>query len=977
MLFEFAKRGENAAALVLKTLKMFFEDVILFPEHLSDRRRREILTALRENGNIFSFLQSFIRLYLSSPTQQNLSLAFLALKTLEPLLDAVPCTEIVTLQLPQMLVNLCQVEALKLSASNLLLVLATSRSNSAEEKIASLAVISGEYFERFASAIEQSVSKPGKENHTFATQGAQILTLILSNYISLVEKSKYEVTVQFAGCIGIMLAFFNHPSLVVLSLVAQFWERAFRAKKVVAKHNETLSGAVPQFLSTFSRRIIGNEVSQIERQYATLDFDSEEDYISFRSKINAMLGELLRSCCYAYPNQTVEYSVESLNHAVSKFQENNSQAEQSMTNAVFLVSNSLMVMWPENNRTVGTNQVVMRCISKTLQLLLTSGRNGSFYLNKQLEGLRAVVPFFVLDSTHLKQTLDLAIAGCSFIPPTETIMLLSNETVDVRRKALSLLLKLAVAVPVPLIPFLQSLSKWANEFIKSEMLLEGEKIKLLAALAAVSNSIVNKAEQETFLYDLVAPVVVDWSSAGLSKQISTPLQLVGFLTGLKRVGQSATPPLVETSYRWVQAEDFNATVLVRIRKFYNLLFTLHSVWERCAVRPDGTGWAVSPQIAAILPNIAGYLHALHEMGAPDFVATLPEEWRGILQASAVLLTDRDGRKANTPQEHVEFIVENTRGWCYCMLGWAAQKEAMLQRVPQIDKTLSQSVLLRVECLSNKHLLRLFEKFVVPYTVSCPQDSLGTCFCFLDVMKTIQQRMTTPKVEVVSPIPQRACSTDLENAKRKQFKVEQDEIANEQLLSNLKNSYVEWARTLLGDQTAQERIGFFFGGKSEFSMQVIQTLFCVVGSLRSSFKKAINTCTKLVQCYKQQPAISLELLKPLAQLYSAKPAEDFASELGQLIVELLCVNLAKHAAHAATALAALVPDEVHEQGARVALATACITQLCVEQDPRKRAQTMKAYLQPLADLRTLGTGQQLTTRQFALLAVDEKQEDTPF
>lgn len=956
---------------------MFFEDVILFPEHLGDRRRREILTALREHGNLFSFFQSFITLYLSSPTQQNLSLAFLALSALEPLLDAVPCKEIVSLQLPQMLVSLTQIEALKLPASNLLLVLATSRSSSTEEKLASMAVVSGEYFERFASAIEQSVSKPGKENHTFATQGAQILTLILSNYISLVEKTKCDTTIQFAGCVGIMLAFFSHPSLVVLSLVAQFWERVFRAKKVVAKHNETLAGIIPQFLSAFSRRIIGKEVSQIERQYATFDFESEEDYIDFRSKVNPMLGELLRSCCYAYPTQTIEYSVESLSRAVTGFQENSPQAEQAMANAVFLISNTLVTMWPENNRTVGSNQTVMSCVNRTLQLLLSSGKNSTFYLNKQLEGLRAVVPFFVIDSAHLKQILDLAIAGCSFIPPTETIMLLSNETVDVRRKALSLLLKLAVAVPGPLIPFLQSLAKWASEFIKSEMLLEGEKIKLLAALAAVSNSITNKAEQEAFLYDLVASVVAEWSSTTLSKQISTPLQLVSFLTGLKRIGQSATPPFVETSYRWAQTEDFHNVVLVRIRKFYNLLFTLHSVWERCAVRTDGTGWAVSSQIAAVLPNIAGYLRALHEMGTPDFVATLPDEWRGILQSSAVLLTDRDGRKASTPQEHVEFIVENTRGWCYCMLGWAAQKEAMLQRVPQIDKTLSQSVLFKVEYLSNKHLLRLFEKFVIPYTVSCPEECLSTCFCFSDVMKTIQQRVSAPADEVVRPVPQRSCSTDLENAKRKQFKVEQDEIANEQLLNSLKNSYVEWARALVIDQVAQERIGFFFGGKSEFSAQVIKTLVFVVGSLRSCLKKAINMCTKLVQYYKSQPAVSLELLKPLTQLYSAKPAEDFASELGQLITELLCVNLADHAAQAAAALAALVPDEGHEEGTRTALAGTCITQLRNEHDQRKRAQIMRAYLQPLADLRTLGTSQQLTTRQFALLAVDEKLEDTSF
>ena len=128
----------------------------------------------------------------------------------------------------------------------------------------------------------------------------------------------------------------------------------------------------------------------------------------------------------------------------------NSRPGIQLDSVVFFLDNVFLSAFPDGSRqpkpeiqTPRTNELIGMAAS----LILDYETSNLFVKRHQLEALKSLFYYLSLNQEALKKAIAVATQASQFIPENESIYVLSTETVETRRKAFSLLIRLASSIP--------------------------------------------------------------------------------------------------------------------------------------------------------------------------------------------------------------------------------------------------------------------------------------------------------------------------------------------------------------------------------------------------------------------------------------------------------------------------------------------------------------------------------------------------
>uniref|UniRef100_A0A6Q2WU76 Exportin-5 n=1 Tax=Esox lucius TaxID=8010 RepID=A0A6Q2WU76_ESOLU len=557
--------GEAQTELVMLILLRLAEDVITF-QTLPAQRRRDIQQTLTQNmESIFIFLLAILQIHVDEyrklkriPGQElqaksHCRVGVATLNTLAGYIDWVAVTHITNdnCRLLEMLCLLLSETELQLEAAECL-VIAISRKGKLEDR-KPLMLLFDDVAMHFILSAAQSAAGAAicntpavgvvDRHYTFLKRLCQVLCALGSQLCCLVGSDvEVEVPANLSKYMEAFLAFTTHPSQFLRAATQITWGTLFR-HEILSKDPVIIEMTIKYFRATMTNLVKTGFPSRNDSpscEYSRHDFDSDEDFNTFFNSFRAQQGEVVRNACRIVPLEAFQIAAEWLRYQISTPIDIGTIVSKTAEGLCSILSPSA-VQW--DAMTFFTESVVAQIFKNVedeklpvdqgielLQAVLNYNTRDPLILSCVLTNVSALFPFVTHRPQFLTLVLQKLFASITFEVVDESKAPRTRAVKNVRRHACSSIIKMSRGYPQFLLPCFDMLYDHVKKLFSNEALLtQMEKCALMEALVLVSNQFKDYAKQKAFLEELMATVVVRWTSEEMRRVLCDPALFLAFV----------------------------------------------------------------------------------------------------------------------------------------------------------------------------------------------------------------------------------------------------------------------------------------------------------------------------------------------------------------------------------------------------------------------------------------------------------------
>uniref|UniRef100_A0A6Q2XNR3 Exportin-5 n=1 Tax=Esox lucius TaxID=8010 RepID=A0A6Q2XNR3_ESOLU len=771
--------GVTQTELVMLILLRLAEDVITF-QTLPAQRRRDIQQTLTQNmESIFIFLLAILQIHVDEYrklvngqwlicAKSHCRVGVATLNTLAGYIDWVAVTHITNdnCRLLEMLCLLLSETELQLEAAECL-VIAISRKGKLEDRKPLMLLFDDVAMHFILSAAQPAVGVVDR-HYTFLKRLCQVLCALGSQLCCLVGSDvEVEVPANLSKYMEAFLAFTTHPSQFLRAATQITWGTLFR-HEILSKDPVIIEMTIKYFRATMTNLVKTGFPSRNDSpscEYSRHDFDSDEDFNTFFNSFRAQQGEVVRNACRIVPLEAFQIAAEWLRYQISTPIDIGTIVSKTAEGLCSILSPSA-VQW--DAMTFFTESVVAQIFKNVedeklpvdqgielLQAVLNYNTRDPLILSCVLTNVSALFPFVTHRPQFLTLVLQKLFASITFEVVDESKAPRTRAVKNVRRHACSSIIKMSRGYPQFLLPCFDMLYDHVKKLFSNEALLtQMEKCALMEALVLVSNQFKDYAKQKAFLEELMATVVVRWTSEEMRRVLCDPALFLAF------VGADQQVP--------VGSED--TTGINRSRLSF-CVYTILGVVKRArwpsdleeakaggfvvGYTPAGAPIYRNPcthQVLALLPNLLALIRTHNSLFLPENMCRLSDmfskaydvievEKNVVLGLPQPVLDIYDSPVYKTQLERMQGFFCTLHDNCYHILGNAGP--SLQQDFYTIEGLAEQIVGSAFVSLDNRVFLDISVRvFMKQLVVSCPPEYYDSLLCPLlgPLFSYMQQRL---------------------------------------------------------------------------------------------------------------------------------------------------------------------------------------------------------------------------------------------
>ncbi|XP_014667809.1 PREDICTED: exportin-5-like [Priapulus caudatus] len=659
---EICQQGESQTELVLLIFLRLVEDIVAF-QNVVGKRRRDLYQALTcSMAEIFAFFLGVLMTQTekyhahklgTEPDSDQRALvhcrvAQAALMTLAGFVDWVPMSHISAEnnQLLQMLCLLLGDDHLQLCAAECLLLL-VSRKGKVEDRKPLLILFSEDAMNTVLCAARSAAMKAlDEQNYLFLKRLCQVLTSIGSQLCALWGFSEDVHQPQnFAKYLDAILEFTNHPSQTLSGYTLSLWSSFFRHEFI--SKDPVLLSVLPKVVESATHNLIRvgfpSQSNSPACSYASLDFDSDDDFNQFFARFRAEAAEMLRLATLLHPQVTFDLAARWLETQLQKpidigegADSDNGGSESGMCSyssptflewdalTVFLESVMSRILSSDKEKPAAERGILL------LKSVLLYDTQDPLILSCVLSCISALFIFLTLAPDTLPAVLDKIFSSVLFSLPGQTKATRSRSVKNVRRHACSSLVKICKQYPTLLLPAFDHLYSHIKQISRDpDQLSQMEKCTLMEALILISNQLKDFSRQQTFIEEILAPVHKIWLDPELKQVFWSVERFISYI-GLDR--QPVEP----------SQDDQNGINRSQIIYCINTILAVikRSKWPDDAEEAKAGAFVIgtsdsgapilrnpaSSHIMPLMQNMLGLLSSFNRMWVPEFLGRRSPEF---------------------------------------------------------------------------------------------------------------------------------------------------------------------------------------------------------------------------------------------------------------------------------------------------------------------------------------------------------------
>lgn len=712
-------KGEGQTELVLMVFLRLVEDVALLQTLESTQRRKDIYSALTSNmGEIFDFFLRCTELHVNEfrkfttvDRQQALAhsrVVQVALLTLTGFVEWVSITHIMASngRLLQILCILLNDADFQLPAAECLLQI-VNRRGAVKERLPLLLLFSEDamtYIYRSTCFTERATDE---SYYQFQKKLAQVLSGLTGQLTGLWGKDDVNKArpVHFRIFLETTLILLRHPSFTITHTIVTLWVSMLKHDQI--SKDLTFFEYIPKLIELVGPKTIKicypstrpSSITLTTECFASFDYDSEEEFLSFFYRCRADVLEIFRQATLIMPLVTFGYCEHWLTARLQK-----------ATTEVTTVS-ILDQAYMEWDAVVSTlDSVLSRILLVTerpnvangLRLLencLKLESSDPLIISILLSAISSLFVFLSMSSCQITVTNCVAMTGVALLPkvldkifgtllftePEEPKELRSAAVINLRRHAASLMVKIALKYPLLLLPIFDQINASVQNLARqTDNLTNMELVTLHEALLLISNHFCDYEKQSNFAMDVIRPAVTQWQT--LSAVLRTPHAFIEFV-GLNKAPEN---PPARDAFSLNRCQIMHAIMRV-------LGVTKRCSWPEDPDRAQRGGFVVgytesgnpifrnpaTPHVVPLLQHILTLLKVLNELYKPEALSLvhegfkksndMPESDKKVLLGTIQIIADPmdpSQKGPQTSQDKMQRFLHTTYENCYHLMGAA-------------------------------------------------------------------------------------------------------------------------------------------------------------------------------------------------------------------------------------------------------------------------------------------------------------------
>ncbi|XP_071963530.1 exportin-5-like isoform X3 [Antedon mediterranea] len=545
-----AKSGGTQCELVLLILLRLVEDVVAF-QNFDQKRRKDIVTGLNQNmKELLEFIYGMLKVHwemykqAKANTSANSPEMKVACKLTNATLETIAAfAEWVTLPmvflndgyLSQTLYELVMEKELRNNAAEILSIIFNRKDRDKQpldfmfSKAAMIAILSAAQMASAEPVNEQNYIFLKKICRCVTGMGFQMTSLWTSEAEG--EPKKPE---NFTEYLRALMAFTSHASVHLSQMTLATWSLFFRTP--IIAEDPGLVEVLPIFLKvvTVQAQKVGDPslLPSPKAEYFQMDFDSEDEFISFFATYRSLFLELVRYVNGLQPLLTFQVAEAWLKQTLAEPLRYEPGKTVITNNSPSLLQWDALTTFMESAvpRTLrGVNPPIQEG-EELLKQVIIYQTTDPMIASCVLSCVSTLFPTIRYSPHFLGPILDKLFAGVTFSVPGQSKKTRTRSVQNVRRHACSALIKMCRDNPELVMPEFNKIYT-ATKRLSADpnQLTQLEKVALYEALILLSNQFNDYRKQRDFLATILEPVATVWNSQEVTLGISTPENFVEFV----------------------------------------------------------------------------------------------------------------------------------------------------------------------------------------------------------------------------------------------------------------------------------------------------------------------------------------------------------------------------------------------------------------------------------------------------------------
>ncbi|KAJ3071424.1 hypothetical protein HDU98_005353, partial [Podochytrium sp. JEL0797] len=297
-------------------------------------------------------------------------------------------------------------------------------------------------------------------------------------------------------------------------------------------------------------------------------------------------------------------------------------------------------------------------------------------------------------------------------------LVLREETRQIRMKAGSCLVKLALSLADVLITLFDNFVQIIQKYIQDNQILQYERVKLIEfLLALIHYSSKPFPEKQRLFASIVESYVGEWEALD-EVPFASPQALLGALGIVKLASNGG-----------LSAEEINSIEEWRRKISLNV-----RTWMMWMKRTQGQPSLWPEYVFRILPKMLVFVRVIHSLGEPDIWIGIPAQYRVNLSVSDTekdAILKKSSSKSDVLVDVSKTFIDGTAGWisniretCYSLIGTMTGFGPTLYTIPNLGNIILSSVFSSATHLDNRHWKSLISSVIRPLFMNCPAAAHG-------------------------------------------------------------------------------------------------------------------------------------------------------------------------------------------------------------------------------------------------------------
>uniref|UniRef100_K3X1T8 Uncharacterized protein n=1 Tax=Globisporangium ultimum (strain ATCC 200006 / CBS 805.95 / DAOM BR144) TaxID=431595 RepID=K3X1T8_GLOUD len=583
------------------------------------------------------------------------------------------------------------------------------------EKVSALDVLD------LSSDFEGNLRFHKKINDILVTWGANQLDTLLAQDAQSSPQQQQEEMALLQAVLKNLCRLFTHPSLIITEAQIVLWLTVLKHKTILKQGEAFLGDILAQLRQVSFEKYFklgspdrddDDVANSFVIQCSAEEFDDHHDYLAFFGNFRGRLYALVRVLVQLHPTVALQMLLERVTFVTTQYTvgTDHLSADRRLCtelSTAFLYHEGISALvdcvvkqLPQATMENPTNQQLLHSI---LQCILAYDSNDPLLKFRQMFVLSAFSKYYVLDGNVLTSVFEILFANINFMLPGEDVHgAMSNDTMNVRRRALASLVSICQAIPAHILPVLPVLCTKVQELFAADRVLDSEGVLLYEMLILVSNSMGNADEKVQFVQQIVQEPLSQWIAPEMTALVSSPQNIVAA----------------------VEAAPANPESRKLLLKVVKTLTTLYGIAKRAGAEGFVQTW---PHLLPNLMALMRSMHALYEPAMKDAILkTSTACW--LMSLSMDEIAQLLGGKHQLEEEDIAKLPpaskwskwhKNVRDVTYHVVGLALGQAGSYNN-PQVMSYFQDSVLNNLEVMEHRHFKSALAYVFLPFLKACPQ-----------------------------------------------------------------------------------------------------------------------------------------------------------------------------------------------------------------------------------------------------------------